>query len=471
MKPSANQFEHHAKQAIADPEIQEAVPAAVRTVSEKRVLAMYANGPEHGEVLRQQAAQIKRDTLQNLPALLEKAAEAMTANGIRVLWAEDAAAACQHVLDIARTHHTQKVTKSKSMVTEEIGLNEALENAGINTIETDLGEYIIQLDGDTPSHIVAPVIHKSKAQIRQLFIEKIGMPPTDNVAEMAQFAREKLREAFLSSDMGISGGNFVIAETGSLCLVTNEGNARMVTNLPPVHVAVVGIEKIVPTLEDYALLTQILPRSATGQKMAVYTHLINGPRRADEVDGPEQIYVIFVDNGRSAIYNSEYAEALACIRCGACLNICPVYRIVGGHSYGWVYPGPIGSIISPLLLGLENAIPLPNACSLCGACAEVCPVKIDLPKMLLNLRRDLVAAGQQPVGWNVGLSLWGLGFSAPGLYAMGVKAARFATQKLPIQSFPAPLAGWTAYRRIPHFADLSFADWWATHLKEKSDAS
>jgi L-lactate dehydrogenase complex protein LldF len=468
MKPRSNQFEQRSKQAIADPEIQRSVPKAGRSVSEKRLLAMYETSPEHGEALRQQAADIKRFTLQNLPALLEEATDNMTANGIQVLWAEDAAAACEQVLAIVRKHDTQKVTKSKSMVTEEIALNEALENAGITTIETDLGEYIIQLDGDTPSHIVTPVIHKSKEQIRQLFIDKIEMPPTDDVVEMAQYAREKLRGEFLSSDMGISGGNFVIAETGTLCLVTNEGNARMVTNVPPVHVAVVGIEKIVPTLEDYALLTQILPRSATGQKMAVYSHMINGPRREDEVDGPEHIYVIFVDNGRSDIYISEYAEALACIRCGACLNICPVYRTVGGNSYGWVYPGPIGSIISPLMLGLETAIPLPHACSLCGACYDVCPVKIDLPRMLLDLRRDLVKQGHQSFIWNAGISVWGMGFSSPGLYSLGVKAARFTTKRLPNASFPAPLNGWTDFRDIPHFADQSFADWWDEYSKDQA---
>lgn len=469
MKPRSNQFDQRSKQAIADPEIQRAIPKAVRTVSEKRILAMYETSSEHGEALRQQAADIKRYTLKNLPTLLEEATDKMIANGIQVLWAEDAAAAREHVLDIACKHNTQKVTKSKSMVTEEIALNEALENAGITTIETDLGEYILQLDGDAPSHIVTPVIHKSKEQIRQLFIDKIEMPPTDDVVEMAQFAREKLREEFLSSDMGISGGNFVIAETGSLCLVTNEGNARMVTNVPPVHVAVVGIEKIVPTLEDYALITQILPRSATGQKMAVYSHMINSPRREDEVDGPEHIYVIFVDNGRSDIYSSAYAEALACIRCGACLNICPVYRTVGGHSYGWVYPGPIGSIVSPLLLGLETATPLPNACSLCGACYEVCPVKIDLPRMLLDLRRDLVKQGHQSMIWNAGISIWGIGLSSPGLYSLGVKAARFTTRRLPNKSFPAPLNGWTDYRDIPNFADQSFADWWDEHTKDEAD--
>jgi L-lactate dehydrogenase complex protein LldF len=329
-----------------------------------------------------------------LPELLEQAEENMQANGIKVLWAVDAEEANQHVLEIAREHHVQSVVKSKSMVTEETGLNHTLEAAEIKVLETDLGEYIVQLGEETPSHIVVPVVHKTKASIKKLLIEKAGMPPTDDTEEMAKFARETLRSRFLDADMGISGGNFIIAETGSLCLVSNEGNARLVTSIPRIHVALVGIEKVIRSVEDYATLTQVLPRSATGQIMTVYTHIINGPRLAGETDGPEHVYVILVDNGRSEIYTSDYCEALACIRCGACLNACPVYQITGGHAYGWVYPGPIGAVVTPLLKGLENASPLPYASSLCGICKEVCPVDIDIPRMLLDLRRDLVKMGE-----------------------------------------------------------------------------
>ncbi len=471
MKPQSNQFEQNAKAALADPEIQNSVPGAVRTVSAKRLLAMYDTSDEYGEALRQQAADIKRYTLQNLPDLLDQAAMQMESNTMKVLWANDAAAACDLVLEIAQKHNSRKATKSKSMVTEEIDLNTALEAAGITTIETDLGEYIIQLDGDVPSHIVTPVIHKSKEQVRQLFIDKIDMPPTDDVEEMARFAREKLRQEFLTSDMGISGGNFVIAETGTLALVTNEGNARMVTHIPPVHVAMVGIEKIVPTLEDYALLTQVLPRSATGQQMSVYNHMINQPRQEGEIDGPDHIYVIFVDNGRTDIFASDYAEALACIRCGACLNICPVYRTVGGHSYGWVYPGPIGSIVTPLLLGLEQASPLPHACSLCGACEEVCPVKIDLPRLLLNLRRDLVADGHSNSLWNAGIRAWSLGVGSAGLYSAGLRAAQIGTNMFPIKNMSGPLSGWTDYRESPKFPKQSFRDWWEESRQEQDNES
>jgi L-lactate dehydrogenase complex protein LldF len=377
-----------------------------------------------------------------------------------VLWAVDAAEAQRLVLEIAHRHAVQKVTKSKSMVTEEINLNHALETAGIETIETDLGEYILQLNAEPPSHIVAPVIHKSKESIQKIFTEHIQMPVTDDTHEMAQFARQKLRQDFLTADMGISGGNFIVAETGTLCLVTNEGNGRMVTSLPPVHVALVGIEKIVASLADYATLTQLLPRSATGQKMTVYTHMINGPRRPHETDGPQDVYVILLDNGRSDIYTSEYAEALACIRCGACLNACPVYRVVGGHSYGWVYPGPIGAIVTPLLAGLDQATPLPYASTLCGDCKQVCPVDIDIPRMLLDLRRDLVAAGHGETLWKWGMKAWAAGNSQPQRFAWGGKIASKLSNHIPLDKLPGPLKGWTDYREPPQFAAQSFRQWW-----------
>jgi L-lactate dehydrogenase complex protein LldF len=284
---------------------------------------------------------------------------------------------------------------------------------------------------------------------------------------MAQFVREKIREQFLAADMGISGANFLIADTGSICLVTNEGNGSLVTTLPQVHVAVTGIEKIVATVEDYATLTQVLPRSATGQKMTVYTNMINGPRREGESDGPEHVYVVLLDNGRSRIYNSDYVEALACIRCGACLNICPVYQVSGGHSYGWVYPGPIGSIVTPLLAGLENATPLPYASSLCGACKQACPVDIDIPRMLLALRRDLVQSGQSPTSWNAGLKLWAYGMTSPTRFALGDKAVAAITNVHTPQKLPGPLGGWTKYRSAPTFAKKPFRDRWRERQDQK----
>lgn len=469
MKNQSNNFIPAAAVAVRDAEMQTAVAFGTNIGFAKRQAAMFADGREHGQTMRQQAAVIKRSALYQLPELLVQAEATMRANGIQVLWAVDAAEANQHVLEIAARHQALSVVKSKSMVTEEIGLNQALDTHGIDVLETDLGEYIVQLSGDTPSHIVVPIVHKTKESIRDTLIEKAGMPPTDDTAEMAHFARRRLREQFLQADMGISGGNFIIAETGSLALVTNEGNARLTTSLPRVHVALVGIEKVIATAEDYATLTQILPRSATGQALPVYTHLVNGPRRADETDGPEHVYVILVDNGRSDIYASDYAEALACIRCGACLNACPVYRVTGGHAYGWVYPGPIGAIVTPLLSGLENASPLPYASSLCGLCKEVCPVDIDLPRMLLDLRRDLVAEGHTETVWNLGMKAWALGVNSPTRFNLGGRMMAAMSNRFMPQRLPGPLAGWTDYRAAPSFARKSFRQLWREREAQKGE--
>lgn len=460
MKVQSNNFIPAAKVAINDPDLQTAVSFGANAGFTKRQAAMFAAGEAHGQAIRQQAAAIKRHGLNLLPELLEQAEAAMQANGIEVLWAVDAEEANRHVLEIARRHDVRSVVKSKSMVTEEVGLNAALEGAEIDVLETDLGEYIVQLGGETPSHIVVPVVHKTKESIRDLLIAKAGMPPTDDTEAMARFAREALRRRFLAADMGVSGGNFIIAETGSLALVSNEGNARMVTSLPRVHVALVGIEKVIPTVADYATLTQVLPRSATGQTITVYTHLVNGPRRAGEPDGPEYVYVILVDNGRSHIYQTDYAEALVCIRCGACLNACPVYQVTGGHAYGWVYPGPIGAVITPLFAGLENASPLPHASTLCGMCKEVCPVDIDIPRMLLDLRRDLVEQGYSDAVWRVGMKAWAWGSASPERFVLGGKMAAKASNWLKPKRLPGPLAGWTNYRSAPQFAPKSFHQLW-----------
>jgi L-lactate dehydrogenase complex protein LldF len=460
MEILCNDFIPAARVAINDAEQHSAVVFGTDSGFNKRQVAMYAGGEEHGEAIRKQAAAIKRDALNRLPVLLEQAEASMIKNGIEVLWATDAAEANELVLEIAQRHDVKTAVKSKSMVTEEIGLNHALETASIDVLETDLGEFIVQLGGETPSHIVVPIVHKSKESIRELLVEKAGMPLTDDTGEMAGFAREYLRQPFLTADMGISGANFVIAETGTICLVSNEGNIRLVTSMPRVHVAVIGIEKVIPTVEDYATLTQVLPRSATGQTMTVYTHMVNGPRREFESDGPEKVYVIFIDNGRSQIYDGDYCEALACIRCGACLNGCPVYKQTGGHAYGWVYPGPIGAVITPLLVGLENATPLPYASSLCGMCKEVCPVIIDIPRMLLDLRYDLVREGYTSRVWDMGIKAWEIGNTSPGRFALGGRMASLVTNRVTISSAPGPLGGWTDYRSTPEFAGKSFRQLW-----------
>ncbi len=471
MTAHPNNFSAAARTAIRDQQLGAAVANATNTAAYKRRLAMFAYGDEHGETMRQQAAQIRRRALAHLPELLELAESKMQANGIQVLWAANGQEVREQVIAIARQHQIKRIAKSKSMVSEEISLNHALEAEGFDVLETDLGEYIIQLAGEMPSHIVTPVIHKSKAMIRDLFMQKLNMPSTDDATEMTRFARQILRQGFLEADMGISGGNFIIAETGTLCLVTNEGNGRMVTSLPPVHVALVGIEKVVETLDDYITLTQVLPRSATGQPMSVYTHMINGPRKSDEKGGPDHLYVILVDNGRSGIYDSKYVDALNCVRCGACINICPVYEAVGGHTYGWVYPGPIGAVITPLLTGLENAKPLPYASSLCGACKQVCPVNIDLPRLLLDLRHDLVEQKKQSIFWRAGMRGWAFVSRTPFLFGMARLGGRWGSKLLPKRrKVPiGPLGGWTQSREIPPFAPESFHQWWAKQHKGTQD--
>ena len=455
----SNNFIALADIALRNEDLQHAIGDGTRTAYYRRLDTMFAHSNEHGEHMRQMAAEAKRRALRQLPDLLEKAENNLRKNGIQVEWAEDADQANQLVLDIARRHHAQTVTKSKSMLSEELGTNHVMEAAGLRVVETDLGEYIIQLNDETPSHIVGPAMHKTKAEIRDIFVRDLGMEPTDDAEAMVAFARKMLRDVFLSADMGISGVNFLIAETGSIGLVMNEGNGRMCTSLPRVHIALVGIEKIVDTVEDYAMLTQVLPSSSTGQKLTVYTNIINGPRRSDETDGPDHVYVILVDNGRSDIFATQYAEALACIRCGACQNACPVYRSTGGHAYGWVYGGPIGAVLTPLMVGLENAAPLPHASSLCGSCKQVCPVDIDLPRMLLDLRWELVQRGESKAGWDMAMKMWAIGMTSPTRFALGGRAAR-AGQYLMGDYLPGVLGNWTKHRDFPDFASKSFRQLW-----------
>ena len=463
----SNDFVALADIALHNPDLQHAVGSGTRGGYSRRLEAMFAHGNEHGEFMRKQAAEAKRRALRDLPDLLETAEFNLKKNGWGVEWAEDAAEANRLVLEIARRHGVQTVTKSKSMLSEELGVNHAMEAAGLRVVETDLGEYIIQLNNETPSHIVAPVMHKTKADIRDIFVRELGMEPTDDAEAMVAFARKMLREDFLHADMGISGGNFLIAETGSIGLVMNEGNGRMCTTLPRVHIALVGIEKLVETVEDYATLTQVLPRSSTGQPLTVYTNILNGPGRADEADGPEHAYVILVDNGRSEIYGTNYAEALACIRCGACQNACPVYRSTGGHAYGWVYGGPIGAVLTPLMVGLENATPLPHASSLCGSCKQVCPVDIDLPRMLLDLRWDLVQQGKSKAGWDLAMKMWAIGMTSPTRFALGGRAAR-AGQAVMGEYMPGVLGNWSAHRDFPEFAPKSFRELWKERDRDGS---
>ncbi len=334
---------------------------------------------------------IRSSTLARLADYLEMFERNATAAGAHVHWALDAAEANQIVIDIAQARGVSLVVKSKSMATEEIHLNHALEHAGITPVETDLGEWIIQLAGETPSHIIAPALHKTRAQVAELISREVGRPiDPDDIPAMTAEARRVLRGKFLSAGIGITGGNIGVAETGSIILVTNEGNGRLVTSAPPVHIAVIGIEKIAPNWDAAAVWLSLLARSATGVPLSIYTSIITGPARPDDPDGPQEVHIILLDNGRSRQLGTEYEEVLQCIRCGACLNACPVYQEAGGHAYGNAYSGPIGAVVVPLLFGLKENAALPQASSLCGACLDVCPVRIDLPRMLLALRRDAV---------------------------------------------------------------------------------
>ena len=376
------------------------------------------------EATRDAAEEIRNRVLRDLDLWLEEFERKATAAGGNVLWAKDGDEVCRLVIDIARRHGVRKITKSKSMLSEEAGLNQALEAAGIRPVETDLGEYILQINGnEPPSHIIAPVVHKSKEEVADLFARVHGKPRKTDINEMTREAREILRPHFLSAEMGISGGNFLIAETGSVAVVTNEGNGRMVTSLPKVHVVITGVEKVIPTLEDLCTLMRLLPRSATGQSITNYISLLTGRKRPEELDGAEHMYFILVDNGRVGLLGSEFQDMLRCIRCGACMNHCPVYQTIGGHAYGWVYPGPMGSVLTPLYTGLEQALDLPHAATLCNQCGVVCPVKIPLPDLLRKLREKQVEEGMRPWFERVALRMWAWVATQPWLYALGTKFA------------------------------------------------
>lgn len=420
--------------------------------------------------IRDQAQLMRRHTIANLDTYLAQFAENVERAGGVVHWAPTAEDARAIVLDIARQNGVKTIIKSKSMVTEEIYLNAALEAASLEVIETDLGEYIAQLDHDHPSHIIVPVLHKTRQQIGRLFQDKLGVAYTDNPTELAGIARRTLRQKFLQAEMGVSGVNFGVASTGTLTLLTNEGNGRMTTTMPRIHVAMMGIERLVPTPADLTLGLQLLARSATGQKLTVYTTFITGPRRRTDSDGPDQLHVVLVDNGRSQILQTDLAEILTCIRCGACLNACPVYRSIGGHAYGHTYPGPMGSILSPLLGGLAKYGDLPHASSLCGACRDVCPVRIDLPELLLRLRRDTVTAGQSPAWLKLGIKNYARAATSPWLWSLGAKAASQVTGAIAkdgwIAQLPGPLSAWTGTRDFPALAKESFQQRWAKRQKQ-----
>ena len=398
------------------------------------------------------AAAVKWETINHLDRYLEQFERNVTENGGTVHWAETAEQARDCVLSLARRHGVHKIVKSKSMTTEEIHLNDALETAGITPVETDLGEYICQLRHEPPYHIITPVMHLTKADIAREFQEKLGAPPTDSAEELTMIARNRLRREFLTADMGITGANFAIADTGQIAVTENEGNARLTFSLPRIHVAIVGIEKLIPRFDDLALFWPLLSTSGTGQALTCYNSLIGGPRQPGEADGPDEFHVILLDNGRTRLLaDAEQRDALHCIRCGACLNACPIFKNIGGHAYATTYQGPIGSVITPHLRDAEEWSHLPYASSLCGACTDVCPVKIELHHHLLHNRRNAVQRRFDNPLQHLAFRAWLWAMQSPARYRLAGKLLRFAGP------FTKP---WTQNREFPTVPAHSFKDWW-----------
>jgi L-lactate dehydrogenase complex protein LldF len=447
-------FRRSASAALADAQTQQALDAATARLRDAR-LAAWGLLPDVEE-LRDRGREIKRRTIDDLDRYVAEFSRSLDARGGRVHFAATAEEATAAIGDICRASGAGLVAKAKSMASEEIRLNEALEREGMRVVETDLGEYILQLAGEHPVHIVAPAIEKTAAEVAALLGAVDGVELRPELEELTRAARRQLRTVFETADVGITGANFAVAENGSIVLVTNEGNGRLVSALPRVHIAILGMERLVPSTADLAVLLQLLARSGTGQRLTTYTTVLTGPRREGEEDGPDELHVIVLDNGRSQLRRGRYREMLNCIRCGACLNVCPVYRKGGGGAYGPVYSGPMGAVLVPLLVGLERAPSLPHASSLCGACTEACPVKIPLHELLLDLRRDLVAEGVAPLWERLAFRAWSLAWSTPLGYRLSTAAARLGAPLA--ERLPGPGRAWASQRELPRLARRRFRD-------------
>jgi L-lactate dehydrogenase complex protein LldF len=467
-------YKKRATKAIEDQVLQSAL-ADLQGRMGKATAAMYEALPE-GPGLRDVAHDIRRRAVENLDILLETLAENVRKNGGQVFFAKDGPAAVNYCLEVAQKHNVRLAVKGKSMVTEEVGLNDALMGAGIEVFETDLGEYIIQLAGERPSHILAPAIHKTRNEIGELFVEKLAIKYTNDPPSLTKAARKALREKFFAADMGISGCNQACAETGHITTLSNEGNIRMAGTMPKVHVAFMGMERVAATLEDHDVLFRLLTRAVAAQKIAGYTSYIGGPRSNDQVDGPEEFHLIILDRGRSKILaDPDFREVLYCIRCGACLNVCPVYGKIGGHAYGYIYCGPIGAMLTPLMVGINRAKDLCLGETLCGACKDACPVNIDIPKLLLRLRAKLADGDPK---WQVDRNsikekscyvAWSWAIRYRPLYDLFYRLGVFGQIFFPkkygmIRDLPYPFNGWTQFRDMKPIAANSFKQRWKQGL-------
>jgi L-lactate dehydrogenase complex protein LldF len=483
---SSETFDQNALAALSDVQLRGALQNLATTFGERRKAAI--SSVHDWEALRERAREIKDETLLNLDKYLDQFANTAERAGAKIHWARSGTEACEIILGLINERNATNVVKSKSMATEEIHLNDALEAAGVFPVETDLGEWIIQLANETPSHIVVPAIHKSKAQIADLFVKKVGIEPTSDIDKLTSTARQFLRSRFAEAQIGISGVNFGVAETGTILILENEGNIRLTTSLPKAHIALMGIEKVIPTFADLDVFLKLLPRSGTGQKLTTYQSLITGTKSKPDDEGPDELHIILMDNGRSRMLTHPITrQTLSCIRCGACLNACPVYQQVGGHAYGSVYPGPIGAVLTPQLIGLSRTKQLPYASSLCGACREVCPVKIDIPELLLHLRSEIVGANESQTSTHpkfaerAAFAMYGFAWRRPAVYRIGLKLSRLVQRAFvrdgKIRGFwsvfsraASPVTAWTKERDAPVIAARSFREMWKTELKDNRNA-
>ena len=449
-------------ETLNDPRLQQAIDSSTRRLMDHRAKVVAPERLPNYQELREQANRIKQHSIENLDHYLALLESKVIAHGGKVVFCNEAQDVVDFVLGLARERKARIIVKSKSMTSEEIGFNDRLAEHQLEPVETDLGEYILQLAHERPYHIVAPALHKTRYDVAELFTEKLGVEKEVVIEKQTKIAREVLRQKFLEADIGVTGANFLVADSGAVVLVENEGNARLSTSAPKIHIAIAGIEKIIPRAQDLAIFLNLLGRSATGQPLTVYTSFLSGPRRPGEIDGPDEFFLLLLDNGRTKVLaDPEKRQSLYCIRCGACLNHCPVYQKIGGHSYPWVYSGPIGAIITPQFHGAMSNPWLPFASSLCGRCAEVCPVKIEIPKLLLKLRAEASQAKQREgsnSGERLAFRMWAWMMTHPKIYLWLVGAGAKLFPRLPAIG---PLRKWSSQRELPGLASQSFHQWWA----------